>query len=141
MKISTKGRYALRMMLDIAVHQGEGYVALKEIAARQNISKKYLEQIALQLTQSGLLHAVRGHQGGYRLMRAPEEYTVDRILAVTEGSLAPVACLDQTPNACERCLECPTLPIWQGLERVIHEYLHGITLQDILDQSTARRCE
>ena len=141
MKISTKGRYALRMMLDIAVHQGEGYVALKEIAARQNISKKYLEQIALQLTQSGLLHAVRGHQGGYRLMRAPEEYTVDRILAVTEGSLAPVACLDQTANACERRLECPTLPIWQRLERMIHDYLHGITLQDILDQSAARRCE
>ncbi len=141
MKISTKGRYALRMMLDIAVHQGEGYVALKEIAARQNISKKYLEQIALQLTQSGLLHAVRGHQGGYRLMRAPEEYTVDRILAVTEGSLAPVACLDQTANACERRLECPTLPIWQGLEHMIHDYLHGITLQDILDQSAARRCE
>ena len=115
MKISTKGRYALRMMLDIAVHQGEGYVALKEIAARQNISKKYLEQIALQLTQSGLLHAV--------------------------GSLAPVACLDQTANACERRLECPTLPIWQGLERMIHDYLHGITLQDILDQSAARRCE
>ena len=84
---------------------------------------------------------MRGHQGGYRLMRAPEEYTVDRILAVTEGSLAPVACLDQTANACERRLECPTLPIWQGLERMIHDYLHGITLQDILDQSAARRCE
>ena len=135
MKISTKGRYALRMMLDIAVHQGEGYVALKEIAARQNISKKYLEQIALQLTQSGLLHAVRGHQGGYRLMRAPEEYTVDQILAVTEGSLAPVTCLDCKPNTCTRTAECRTLPLWEKLYALIENYLDGVTLADLSDTS------
>ena len=99
MKISTKGRYALRMMLDIAVHQGEGYVALKDTAQREEISKKYLEQIALQLTQAGLLRAVRGHQGGYRLLKAPQEYTVYQILCVTEGSLArlPAWSTRQTP--------------------------------------------
>ena len=137
MKISTKGRYALRMMLDIAVHQGEGYVALKEIAARQNISKKYLEQIALQLTQSGLLHAVRGHQGGYRLMRAPEEHTVDRILAVTEGSLAPVACLCEPHEPCARMANCRTYPMWQGLSKLICDYLDSYTLADLMKSDDA----
>ena len=132
MKISTKGRYALRMMLDIAQRQGEGYVALKEIAQRQDISKKYLEQIALQLTQGGLLRAVRGHQGGYRLTRLPEEYTVAQVLACTEGSLTPVACMDQTPNECTRCTGCMTLPIWEGLNDVVQRYLAGITLADVL---------
>ena len=113
MKISTKGRYALRMMLDIAVHQGEGYVALKDTAQREEISKKYLEQIALQLTQAGLLRAVRGHQGGYRLLKAPQEYTVYQILCVTEGSLAPVACLEHAPNACPRSGQCPSGRGWR----------------------------
>ena len=133
MKISTKGRYALRMMLDIAQNGADGYVALKDIAARQCISKKYLEQIALQLTQAGLLGAVRGHQGGYRLLRAPKDYTVDQILRVTEGSLAPVACLDREPNPCARCEECLTLPVWKGLGRVIGDYLGKITLEDVLN--------
>ena len=133
MKISTKGRYALRMMLDIAENQAEGFVTLRDIAARQSISKKYLEQIALQLTQSGALKAVRGHQGGYKLVRAPGEYAVGEILRITEGSLAPVACLEQDPNLCERCAFCPTLPVWEGLEKTINAYLNGITLQDILD--------
>lgn len=132
MKISTKGRYALRMMLDIAVHQGEGYVALKDTAQREEISKKYLEQIALQLTQAGLLRAVRGHQGGYRLLKAPQEYTVYQILCVTEGSLAPVACLEHAPNACPRSGQCPTLPLWQGLEAVVRGYLSGITLRELM---------
>lgn len=132
MKISTKGRYALRMMLDIAAHQGDGFVTLKEIAARQEISKKYLEQIALQLTQTGLLHAARGHRGGYRLAKAPEDYTVLQILLVTEGSLAPVACLEQTPNACPRRAHCPTLPLWEGLERLVQDYLSGVTLQALM---------
>lgn len=111
MKISTKGRYALRMMLDIAENGAGGYVTLKDIAARQCISKKYLEQIALQLTQAGLLGAVRGHQGGYRLLRAPGEYTVDQILRVTEGSLAPVACMDGETNPCARCGELSLIHI------------------------------
>ncbi|MEM5781043.1 MAG: Rrf2 family transcriptional regulator [Lawsonibacter sp.] len=137
MKISTKGRYSLRMMLDLAQHQGDGFVALKEIAKRQDISKKYLEQIIPILNKSNLLQTNRGYQGGYRLARTPNQYTVGEILRMTEGSLSPVACLEQKPNQCARCGECATLPVWEGLERVIHEYLDGITLQDILDQQRA----
>lgn len=133
MKISTKGRYALRMLLDMAQHQQEGYVTLKDIAQRQGISKKYLEQIALILGQAGILHGVRGHQGGYRLVGKPAEYTVLEILQAMEGSLAPVACLDQGDNLCCRRHECPTLPLWEGLDAVITNYLRGITLQDVMD--------
>ena len=103
MKISTKGRYALRMMLDLAEHQGDGYVALKDIAQRQGISKKYLEQIVPMLGRADVLRTTRGYQGGYRLARAPQEYTVGEILCLTEGGLAPVACLEQHPNPCPRC--------------------------------------
>lgn len=133
MKISTKGRYALRMLLDLAQHQNDGYVALKEIAARQNISKKYLEQIIPIFNRSDVLKASRGFQGGYRLSKSPDQYTVAEILRMTEGSLAPVACLEREPIECERSADCATLPVWQGLYRVINEYLEGITLQDILD--------
>ena len=138
MKISTKGRYALRMLLDLAEHQSNGYVALKDIAKRQNISKKYLEQIIPVFNKSDILRTNRGSQGGYRLAKTPDKYTVGEILRLTEGSLAPVACLDQDPIECERSGECATLPIWQGLNRVINEYLNGITLQDILDQQRER---
>ena len=123
------------MMLDVAQNQGENYVALKDIAARQSISKKYLEQIALALTQAGMLQAARGHQGGYRLLRAPEDYTLLEILEITEGSLAPVACLDQEPNVCERCDFCLTLSVWEGLNRVVREYLGGVTLADVLNRT------
>lgn len=133
MKISTKGRYALRMLLDMAQHQQEGYVTLKDIAQRQAISKKYLEQIALILGQAGILHGVRGHQGGYRLVGKPADYTVLEVLQAMEGSLAPVACLDQGDNLCSRRGECLTLPLWEGLDAVISNYLSGITLQDVLD--------
>ena len=133
MKISTKGRYALRMMVDIAKHQKDGYVTLKDVALRQGISKKYLEQIALHLSQAGMLRAVRGYQGGYMLARPAENYTVDAILQVVEGTLAPVACLDDAPNQCERCHKCETLPLWQGLENVIMKYLNGITLADVVE--------
>ncbi len=136
MKISTRGRYALRMMIDTAQNQENGYVALKDIALRQGISKKYLEQIALQLTQAGMLRASRGHQGGYALALSPAEYTVGQILRVTEGTLAPVACLDHEPNACERRGFCLTLPVWEGLQTVVDRYLDGITLQDVLDGKT-----
>ena len=138
MKISTKGRYALRMLLDLAEHQHDGYVALKDIADRQGISKKYLEQIVPILNKTDILRTNRGFQGGYRLAKAPEQYTVGEILRQTEGSLAPVACLEHEPNECERSGECATLPVWEGLYRVINEYLDGITLQDILDRQKER---
>ena len=138
MKISTKGRYALRMLIDLAEHRNDGYVALKDIAARQNISKKYLEQIVPVFNKSNILKTNRGFQGGYQLARSPEKYTVGEILRLTEGSLAPVACLDNDPNQCERSGDCITLPVWQGLYKVINEYLDGITLQDILDQQRER---
>lgn len=134
MKISTKGRYALRMMLDLAEHQHNGFIPLKDIAARQRISKKYLEQIVPIFNKSGILKTSRGFQGGYQLAQAPEKYTVGQILRLTEGSLAPVACLEQEPNQCQRSGQCATLPLWQGLYQAINEYLDGITLQDILDQ-------
>lgn len=133
MKISTKGRYALRMLLDLAEHQNDGFIALKDIAKRQNISKKYLEQIIPILNRSDVLTANRGYQGGYRLARTPDKYTVGSILRLTEGSLAPVACLECNPVQCERAEDCITLPIWRGLDKVISEYLDSITLQDILD--------
>ena len=132
--ISTRGRYALRMMLDLAENQGDGYVALKDIAARQEISKKYLEQIIPVLNRAGLLQTTRGVQGGYRLTRRPEEYTVLDILSATETGLAAVACLEQDANPCARCADCLTLPVWQGLDKVVKDYLGGITLQDVLDR-------
>ena len=133
MKISTKGRYALRMLIDLAEHKECGFIALKDISQRQNISKKYLEQIIPIFNKSDFLKTSRGSQGGYMLAKSPDKYTVGEILRMTEGSLAPVACLEQNPIDCERSGECATLPIWQGLNRVINEYLDGITLQDILD--------
>ncbi|MDO4156086.1 MAG: RrF2 family transcriptional regulator [Oscillospiraceae bacterium] len=135
MKISTKGRYALRMMLDLAVHQDEGYVSLKEIAERQGISKKYLEQIVLLLNRTGMLCTNRGYQGGYRLAKTPKEYTVGEILQLTEGDLSPVSCLQGETVHCERADSCITLPIWKNLYRVINDYLNNITLQDVLDQA------
>ncbi len=137
MKISTKGRYALRMLIDLAEHQNEGYIALKDIAQRQGISKKYLEQIVPMLNRSDILRTNRGFQGGYCLAKSPDQYTVGSILRLTEGGLAPVACLENQPNQCPRSEQCITLPIWQGLYQVITEYLDGITLQDILDKQQA----
>ena len=133
MKISTKGRYALRMMVDIAEHQKDGYVTLKDVALRQGISKKYLEQIALHISQAGMLRAVRGYQGGYMLARPASEYCVHSILQVVEGSMAPVTCLQQAENNCERRDTCRTLPLWQGLEALIRNYLSGITLEDVVE--------
>ena len=135
MKISTKGRYALRMLLDLAEHQEEGYIALKDIAARQGISKKYLEQIVRQLSIRGYLKSLRGPKGGYQLSRDPKDYTIYEILKITEGSLQPVACLDDKVNQCERYHECPTIEIWEGLGQVIEEYLSGITLEDVVNKA------
>lgn len=138
MKISTKGRYALRMLLDLAEHQNCGYIALKDIARRQNISKKYLEQIIPAFNRSGILKTNRGAQGGYQLAGTPGSYTVGDILRLTEGDLIPVSCVDQNPVACSRSQDCPLLPVWRGLSHVINEYLDGITLQDILDAQKER---
>jgi len=126
------------MLLDLAEHREEGYIALKDIAKRQDISKKYLEQIVPILNRSDLLRTNRGNQGGYMLVKAPKEYTVGEILRLTEGNFAPVACVGKNPEECSRSAECPTLPVWQGLYKVITEYLDSITLQDILDQQKAR---
>ncbi len=133
MKISTKGRYALRFMLDLAVHEDK-FIALKDVAQRQNISKKYLEQIVPLLNKSGMLITNRGYQGGYRLAKKPSEYSVGDILRITEGSLAPVSCLDTDPILCERNSACPTLDLWKGLYKVITDYLDSVTLQDIVDK-------
>ena len=138
MKISTKGRYALRMLIDLAEHEGDGFIALKDIAERQNISKKYLEQIVPILSRSGILRTNRGSQGGYALAKEPDHVTVGEILRLTEGSLSPVACLDGDPAQCPRSADCPTLPVWQGLNRVINEYLDGITLRSMLDSQRER---
>lgn len=138
MKISTKGRYALRMLIDLAEHQNTGFVALKDVADRQNISKKYLEQIVPILNRGNILKTSRGFQGGYMLAKSPDHYTIGQILRLTEGSLAPVSCVEESPISCERSANCSTLPIWQGLNRVINEYLDGITLQDALDLQKER---
>lgn len=136
MKISTKGRYALRMMIDLAQNQGDGYVSLKDIANRQEISKKYLEQIVAILNKPDVLRTNRGYQGGYRLAKNANEYTVGDILRLTEGGLAPVSCLDNSFILCDRAENCITLPIWKGLYKVISEYLDSITLQDIIDKNS-----
>lgn len=134
MKISTKGRYALRLMVDLAEHKDNGFIALKDVAKRQNISKKYLEQIVPVLNGAGILATNRGNRGGYKLAKEPKEYTVGDILRITEGSIAPVSCLDSEVNPCERKNFCQTLYVWEGLYKVVNEYLDGITVQDIVDK-------
>ena len=138
MKISTKGRYALRMLVDLAEHQQNGFVSLNEIAKRQDISKKYLEQIIPIFNNTDVLRTSRGPQGGYMLAKSPDKYTVGEILLITEGSLAPVDCAAQDPVECARGTECVMLPVWQGLNKVINDYLDSITLQDILDREQDR---
>ena len=135
MMISTKGRYALRVMIDIAEHQHDGYIPLKEIAARQEISEKYLEAIVKSLVKERYLQGLRGKSGGYRLTRSPEEYTVGAILRMTEGSLAPVACLEQEHVDCPRMADCRTLPMWRKLNTMINDYFDGITLADLVNTS------
>lgn len=132
MKISTKGRYALRMLIYLAKNNDAGFIALKDIAENQGVSKKYLEQIVPTLNNAGYLITGRGYQGGYKLAKSADEYTVGDILRLTEGNLAPVACLEVTPNQCERSTSCAVLPVWKGLHKVINEYLDGITLSDIV---------
>lgn len=133
-KISTRGRYALRMMADLAQHSNESAVALKDIAQRQGISKKYLEQIVPLLSKTGYLTTSRGFQGGYRLSKEPKDCYVGQILRCTEGSLAPVSCLEDDKNMCKNCNDCLTLPIWEKLEKLMCEYLDSISLEDIIDR-------
>ena len=137
MKISTKGRYALRMLLDLAVNGNEGYTALRDVAERQNISKKYLEQIVPVLHKAEILVTTRGFQGGYKLAKEPERITVGEVLRLTEGNLAPVVCLETEHNTCKRAGECVTLHIWEGLQTVISDYLNSITLRDMMDKCQA----
>lgn len=133
MKISTKGRYALRLMLDIALdHSGEP-VRIKDIAARQEISEKYLEQIISVLNKAGLVKSIRGSQGGYLLTRGPDQYTAGMILRVTEGPLAPVACLDDEVNTCERQACCATLRLWKMLNTAICDVVDKVTLADLME--------
>ena len=132
MIVSTKGRYALRVMVCFAQRHPEEYVPLKEIAEKEEISQKYLESIMSILSKAGMVDAVHGKGGGYRLNRAPEEYTVGSILKLTEGSLAPVSCTTQGPSACSRASCCEALPMWVKLDKMIDEFFEGITIADLL---------
>ena len=132
MMISSKGRYALRVMIDLAEHADEGYIPLQTIAARQGISEKYLESILAVLSKARLLDAVRGKGGGYRLRKSPDQYGVSEILSLLEGPLVPVACLGPGDQSCDRMTSCRTLPLWQGLEQVIQEYLDKYTIADLM---------
>ena len=134
MLISTKGRYALRVMVDLAEQDPERFVRLQEIVDRQGISEKYLEGIVVKLSRAGDLVSARGKGGGYRLSRAPEAYTVLSILERIEGKLAPVSCLEQEPVRCSRAPDCATLPLWEGLHARIEAYLGSVTLRDLMER-------
>lgn len=138
MKISTKGRYAVRVMLDLALNNTGECIKVKEIAERQDISEKYLEQIIAALSKAGFVNSVRGAQGGYRLSRAPEDYTVGMILRVTEGSLAPVACLAEGAEVCERCDTCETLEVWRDLAKAIDNVVDSVTVADLVERHQRR---
>ena len=137
MLVSTKGRYALRVMIDLAEHQSDGFIPLKVIAERQEISEKYLENIIKLLVKAKLLTGLRGKGGGYQLTKAPDQYTVESILRITEDSMAPVACLEPGAEACPRAAECRTLSMWQGLDKLITEYFANITLADLMRSAPA----
>ena len=134
MLISTKGRYAVRVMLTLATHDKNEYVTLDAIAKDQEISEKYLEGIVAVLSKAGLVEGVRGKGGGYRLSRPAKDYTLFEILSLCEGSLSPVSCLECKPNPCARAGICKTLPVWERLEKTIDDFLRGVTLQDILSE-------
>lgn len=140
MYISTKGRYALRLMLDLAENSENGQnIPLKKVAERQGISLKYLEQIITSLCKAGYVKSIRGAQGGYRLAGDPADYTVSMILSLTEGSLAPISCLEDEKNLCARSEYCPTLFVWERLYASIKDTLDGITLKDILDHQKSMK--
>mgnify|MGYP002673402811 FL=1 len=138
MLVSTKGRYALRVMLELAQSQPDTYMPLPLIAQRQGISEKYLESIIAVLSKAGLVDGLRGKGGGYRLTRPTADYSVGEILRLTEGSLAPVTCLEGAENPCPRAGECTTLPMWQKLDDLINTYLDGVSLSDLLSQTDGK---
>lgn len=132
MKISTRGRYALRVMVDLAEHSGNGYVPLKEIVERQEVSQKYLEGIMTDLSKAGLVAAVHGKGGGYKLLRPSEDYSVGEILRVTEGDLAPISCLSSGAEKCNRAENCKTLPMWKKLYEMLNGFFDGVSLKDLM---------
>ena len=138
MKISTKGRYAVRVMLDLALHNTGECIKVKDIAGRQGISEKYLEQIIAVLNRAGYVNSVRGAQGGYRIAKDPSEYTVGMILRLTEGSMAPVACLDEGAPECDRCDTCETLEVWKELYAAINNVIDNVTIADLVERSRQR---
>lgn len=131
MMISTKGRYALRVMIDLAEQQSVDYIPLKEIAKRQNISQKYLESIMTVLSKNNFIEALHGKGGGYRLNREPADYKVGEILRLTEGTLAPVSCLEKGASPCDYASECRTLPVWTKLNEIVNEYLDSVSIADL----------
>ena len=133
MMISTRGRYALRILVDLAENQNEGYITLKEAADRQEISEKYLESIVKDLVKGRFIEGVRGKGGGYRLSRPAEEINVLDVLQSADGTIAPVACLEEGSAPCSRAAVCKTLPLWKGLDRVVSEYLSGYTIRDLAE--------
>ena len=136
MKISTRGRYALRVMIDLAEQRSGGYIRLKDIVDRQDISQKYLEGIMTDLSKAGMVEGQHGKGGGYKLNRAPEDYSVGEILRITEGDLAPIACLEKEASLCARAQECRTLPMWKKLYELINEYLDGVSLADLMQKDS-----
>ena len=137
MMVSTRGRYALRVLIDLAEHNNGAYIPMKDVAARQEISLKYLERILPTLTKAKLIEGVHGKGGGYKLTRAPEKYTVGEVLRLTEGDLAPVACLSPEAEPCERAAECRTLQMWKGFYDMTNKYFDGITIADLTRTDTA----
>lgn len=135
--ISTRGRYALRVMIDLAEHSNGGYIPMKDVAARQEISLKYLERILPVLAKNGLIEGIQGKGGGYRLTREPAAYPVGEILRLTEGDLAPVACLENGSTPCGRSIECRTIEMWSRLNQLINDFFDGITLADLMKPESA----
>ena len=133
MKISTKGRYALRIMIDLAENINQGPIRVRDIASRQGISEKYLEQIIAMFNKAEYVKSIRGAQGGYLLTREPKEYTVGMVLRLAEGSIAPVSCVDDTPSECERRDKCVSAKLWQKMNHAVNEVVDNTTLQDLLD--------
>ena len=132
MMVSTKGRYALRVLIDLAEHDAGGFIPMKDVVRRQNVSQKYMERIMSLLSKNGFVEGVHGKGGGYRLNRSPKEYRIGDILRLTEGTLAPVSCLGAEAAVCDRSGDCRTLPLWSGLNNVVNEYLDSVTIADLM---------
>lgn len=139
MKISTRGRYAVRLMLDLAQNNTDHYVTIKSISERQSISGKYLEQIISSLSRAGFVKSVRGSQGGYKLAKPASDYTVGSILRLIEGNLVPVACMDDNPNQCPRCETCATLDVWKQIDTAVSSVVDSISLEDLVNQQNSKK--